>query len=100
MANKKFPVIVKDGTELPTEISDKIPEERALLEGLGVMVKKVVFPSGDEPGRYYISFKPEAPMFKVRIALEKEGWDVGNDVGKDLSFYASKRVVRSKGWQV
>lgn len=80
-----------------------IEEQIKELTGLGVTVNRVLASSLPEPPKFYISFNHETPMFKTRLELEKELWDVGNDMGqggKNISFYATKRVTKTEGWQV
>lgn len=97
------PVSFTDDSELTPRIIELVNEQVAELEGIGVTVKKAHLVTADEPPKYFIAFNPDYQLYKTRIALEKEGWDVGQALasgGRELSFYATRRVTQSKGWEV
>ena len=100
MPKKKVLIVVKDEAQLTPKQRSAIRKEQAELEGYGVTVKQISMANADDIPKYYIDFPPEKPMFQSRLVLEGEGWDVGQSMGRNLSFYASKRLVKSKGWAV
>lgn len=98
-----IPTSLPDNMELSPELTDQMNSDIADLKALGVEVTGAAYNSLDAPPRYMIRFNAEEPMFKTRMRLEKELWDVGQNMGqggKNLSFYAIRRVTKSEGWQV
>jgi hypothetical protein len=83
-------------TDTPTKV---LKEQIESLEAMGVKVTGVHIVEPGSPPRFFITFVPGVPSFKVRTSLEREGWDVGQTMGdKMLKFYAAKRAVKSDGW--
>lgn len=99
----RVPVSFTDDSKLTPALIERINEQVAELEQVGVTVQKAHLVTADEPPKYFIAFNPDHQLYKTRIALEKEGWDVGQGLGaggRELAFYATRRVTQSKGWEV
>lgn len=89
----------------PVDLNDQlrkdIKEQKDLLETLGVTVGGVHIREPMSPPRFSITFPKDQPSFKIRGLLEREHFDVGQqmvDGGKKLQFYATRRLVKTDGW--
>ena len=81
------------------ELHQQIAEQRADIEGCGVTVTAVRVPSGGGSPRFAVAFRSDTPMYKARMALEAQRYDVGQEMnGPALSFYVTKRVTPGEGW--
>lgn len=90
-------------SDLPVSLNQiseqELKDQKEELERLGVSVTGIHVVEPMSPTRFFIRFKPGVPSFQTRTSLEKEGWDVGQQMGdKMLKFYATKRAVKGAGW--
>ena len=85
---------------VPPEFADRYKEEMKIVQSCDVDVTGVTLMPGDEL-QYAIKFQPEKPSFQARTKLQAHNFDVGQHVGqKDLHFFAVRRRVEGKGWEV
>lgn len=83
----------------PKHRQDEVQKAIAEIEETGAKVASVLFRTPDGPPQYFLEFSAKAPHWAVRMQLENKHYDVGSKLGAvEVSFYAIKRIVESKGW--
>ena len=99
---KTDPVVEnEDGTEVEDSMVVFVLKELSDIEETGVEVTKILIRSDGGPPRFQVNFRKGEPMVNARMALEKKYYDVGQNLnGRNISFYVTKRVEQTKGWQV
>jgi len=89
---KDVPGIERNRARLEAEIAE--------LDQLGLHISRFQLPPDGGAPRYDFSFPDGELQYKTRHKLEAAGFDVGQQmVERRLSFYLSRRVQRSEGWQ-
>lgn len=92
-------------SESPVELTEELTsigtKQKAEIEQLGIGVTRIHAVGPGTPLRFYIRFPVGIPQFQMRAKLEALLYDVGQKLGdKELSFYATKRIQQTGGWEV
>ena len=83
-----------DRTKLDSETAELVKE----VEGIGLEVTDVVFPTPESAARLYISMNG-MPMAQARYELEALHYDVGQNLSQGgLCVYVAKRKQKRGGW--
>jgi hypothetical protein len=99
LAGRPFDVDAKDVPGIERDRS-RLEAEIAELNQLGLPISSFQLPPDAGPPRYDFSFPEGELQYKTRHKLEAAGFDVGQHmVDRRLSFYLSRRVHSSEGWQ-
>lgn len=99
---KKIPLDAAEPSRLDHDHDrSRIEAELGELSALGVEVTAVALPERGGAPRFAFKFPAGELHYRSRLALERAGFDVGQQlVDGRLSFYLSRRAQPSDGWSV